>query len=100
MIYSGAQKNAGPSGVTLVVARKSFLDTAKPNLSTILSYKTHRDSNSLYNTPPVFSIFVVGLVLKWIESQGGLTGIGEINRNKAAFSIALSMITRRFTNFL
>jgi len=84
LIYAGAQKNAGPSGVTMVVAKKSFLDTAKTDIGTILAYKTHRDSNSLYNTPPTFAIFVVGQVLKWVEDQGGLVAMEQKNRAKAS----------------
>jgi phosphoserine aminotransferase len=83
-LYMGAQKNAGPSGVTMVVARKSFLEGARTDLPTILSYKTHVDSHSLYNTPPTFGIFVVNEVLKWIESEGGVAGVEAKNRAKAA----------------
>lgn len=84
LIYAGAQKNAGPSGVTIVVAKKSFLDTARTDIGTILAYKTHRDSHSLYNTPPTLGIFVVGKVMQWIEDQGGLAVVEQKNRDKAA----------------
>ncbi len=84
LVYAGAQKNAGPAGVTLVVARKSYLETAQDDVPAILSYKTHAKADSLYNTPPVFAIYVVGLVLKWIEAQGGLTAVEANNRAKAA----------------
>ena len=84
LIYAGAQKNAGPAGVTLVVARKSYLERAQDDIPAILSYKTHAKADSLYNTPPVFAIYVVGLVLKWIEAQGGLTAVEANNRAKAA----------------
>jgi phosphoserine aminotransferase len=84
LLYAGAQKNAGPAGVTLVVARKEFLDQASDDVPVILSYKTHARSDSLYNTPPVFAVYMVGLVLKWIEEQGGLTAIEARNREKAA----------------
>lgn len=83
LLYAGAQKNAGPSGVTMVVAKKSFLESAKADLTGILAYKTHADTNSLYNTPPTFAIYVVGRVIKWVEGQGGLTGIEQKNRQKA-----------------
>ena len=83
LLYAGAQKNAGPAGVTMVVASKEFLDTARTDIPTIYAYKTHRDTHSLYNTPPVFSIYVVGLVLKWIEAQGGLSVVEANNRAKA-----------------
>ena len=83
LFYAGAQKNAGPAGVTLVVARKNYLEQASDDVPVILSYKTHAKNDSLYNTPPVFAIYVVGLVLKWIETQGGLRGVEERNREKA-----------------
>jgi phosphoserine aminotransferase len=83
LLYAGAQKNAGPAGVTMVVAKKSFLDTAREGIGAILAYKAHRESHSLYNTPPTFSIFVVGQVLKWVEAQGGLAGVEQRNRQKA-----------------
>ena len=84
LIYAGGQKNAGPAGVTLVIARKAFLEQANDDIPTILSYKTHAKADSLYNTPPAFGVYVVGLVLKWIEEQGGLTVIEARNREKAA----------------
>ncbi|GIN10432.1 phosphoserine aminotransferase [Shouchella clausii] len=81
LIYAGAQKNLGPSGVTLVLIQDSFLQRAKSGLPAMLSYDTFVKSNSLYNTPPVFSIYMLGLVLDWLEESGGLTEIE--NRNKA-----------------
>jgi phosphoserine aminotransferase len=84
LIYAGAQKNAGPSGVTVVVARKSFLAEAGGNVPTILSYKTYWEKDSLYNTPPCFAIYVVGLVAQWIENQGGLAAVEKVNREKAS----------------
>ncbi len=83
LIYAGAQKNLGPAGVTLIVARRSFLDEASADVPTMLAYKTHLKSDSLYNTPPVFGIYVVGLVLKWIEEQGGVEAVEKVNREKA-----------------
>jgi len=83
LIYAGAQKNAGPAGVTLVIARKAFMDQAADDVPVILSYKTHVKADSLYNTPPAFGVYVVGLVLKWIEDQGGLSVIESRNREKA-----------------
>jgi|SRR5579884_1742945 len=88
LIYAGAQKNAGPAGVTLVIARKAFLDRASDDVPVILSYKKHAKSDSLYNTPPVFAVYVVGLVLQWIEKEGGLTAIEARNREKAALVYA------------
>jgi phosphoserine aminotransferase len=83
LLYAGAQKNAGPAGVTLVVARKDFLAEANDDLPTVLSYKTHHKSDSLYNTPAAVAVYVVGLVLKWIEDQGGLSVVEARNRKKA-----------------
>jgi phosphoserine aminotransferase len=84
LLYAGAQKNAGPAGVTLVVARKDYLETAREDIPAILAYKTHAKADSLYNTPPAFAIYVVGLVLKWIEEQGGLSVVEARNREKAS----------------
>jgi phosphoserine aminotransferase len=83
LVYAGAQKNAGPAGVTLVIARKEFLQQANDDIPTILSYKTHAKADSLYNTPPAFGVYLVGLVLKWIEEQGGLPAMESRNREKA-----------------
>jgi phosphoserine aminotransferase len=84
MIYAGAQKNAGPAGVTLVVMRKSFLETAGEDMPAILGYKTHAKADSLYNTPPAFGVYMVGLVAKWLEAQGGIKAMEKRNREKAA----------------
>lgn len=84
LLYFGAQKNAGPAGVTVVVAKKSYLETATKNVPPMLSYRLQADKESLYNTPPVFPIYVVGLVTKWLESEGGLAAIEKRNREKAA----------------
>ena len=83
LIYAGAQKNLGPAGVTIAVAKQSFIDTAEDALPITLMYKTQAAKNSLYNTPPVFPIYTVGLVLKWIIAQGGLEKIEENNKKKA-----------------
>lgn len=83
MIYAGAQKNLGPSGVTVVIARKGFLAKANTEIPTFLKYSTHAASNSLYNTPPTFGIYMLGEVLKWIEEKGGLTAIAQQNEEKA-----------------
>ncbi|MBS4209973.1 3-phosphoserine/phosphohydroxythreonine transaminase [Bacillus sp. FJAT-50079] len=83
MIYAGAQKNLGPSGVTLVIIRKDLLEKANPNIPTMLNYQTHVKANSLYNTPPTFGIYMLGEVLRWIEQSGGLAAIEENNIEKA-----------------
>jgi phosphoserine aminotransferase len=83
-LYGGAQKNVGPAGVVLAVAKKSFLATANTDLPKIYSYSTFLENRSLFNTPPTFAIYVVGLVLKWIEAEGGLEAIETRNKRKAA----------------
>jgi phosphoserine aminotransferase len=83
LIYAGAQKNIGPSGVTAVVIRKSWVEQAGDHVPTILSYRTHLETDSLFNTPPGFPVFVVGLVLRWILEQGGLDAVEAANRKKA-----------------
>ena len=85
LIYAGAQKNIGPAGVTMVLIRKDLEERILPNLPTMLSYKTHIDKDSMHNTPPTFPIYIVGLVMKWIEQKGGLTAIEKINEEKAAY---------------
>ncbi len=85
VIYAGAQKNIGPAGVTMILIRKDLLDRLQPDLPTMLSYKTHIDKGSMHNTPPTFPIYIVGLVMKWLEKMGGLEAIEKINEEKAAF---------------
>ncbi len=83
LVYAGAQKNLGPAGVTIVVMKKSLLEQANENLPAVLGYKTHAAADSLYNTPPAFGIYVLGLVLKWIENQGGVQAVEKRNQKKA-----------------
>lgn len=83
MIYAGAQKNIGPAGVTLVIMRNDLLEACSEGLTTMLSYKTHAKEKSLYNTPPCFAIYIIKLVMDWIEAKGGLAGIEKINNEKA-----------------
>ncbi|MEI3605685.1 3-phosphoserine/phosphohydroxythreonine transaminase [Pseudogracilibacillus sp. SE30717A] len=85
MIYAGAQKNLGPSGVTVAIIRKDLLEKANKNIPSMLSYQTYVDKNSLYNTPPTFGIYMLGEVLKWIELQGGLSAIAKLNEEKASY---------------
>ena len=82
MVYAGAQKNLGPSGVTLVVMRRDLLEPVR-ELPSMLRYATHAEDGSLYNTPPTFGIFVLGRVVHWIERQGGLEAMARANREKA-----------------
>jgi len=83
MIYAGAQKNLGPSGVTVVAIKEGFLAKAKEDVPTMLSYKVCQANNSLYNTPPCFSIYILDLTLDWIKRMGGLEGLEKINDEKA-----------------
>jgi phosphoserine aminotransferase len=84
LIYAGAQKNLGPAGVTVVIIREDMLERAPQDVPTMLRYATHAEKNSLYNTPPCFSIYVVQLVLKWLEeTMGGLATMEKLNREKA-----------------
>ncbi|WP_339214100.1 3-phosphoserine/phosphohydroxythreonine transaminase [Solibacillus sp. FSL W8-0372] len=85
MIYAGAQKNLGPSGVTVVIIRKDLLESANSNIPTMLKYSTHSKNNSLYNTPPTFGIYMLGEVLKWMEDQGGIEAIEQRNEQKAKY---------------
>jgi phosphoserine aminotransferase len=83
LIYAGAQKNAGPSGTTVVIIRDDMLERVPENLPVMLDYKTLAASGSLHNTPPSFAIYMVGLVFKWAKKQGGLAAIEKTNRVKA-----------------
>ncbi|MGQ0633222.1 MAG: 3-phosphoserine/phosphohydroxythreonine transaminase [Planctomycetaceae bacterium] len=83
LIYAGAQKNLGPAGVTLVIIRDDLVAKGPKELGTMLQYRTYADERSLYNTPPTFAIYVLGLVCQWIKRRGGLESIHERNRAKA-----------------
>jgi phosphoserine aminotransferase len=83
LIFAGAQKNLGPSGVTLVIVRKDLAERADKNLPTVLQYRTHIKEKSLYHTPPTFAIYILGLVTEWIASEGGIAGIQKRNEAKA-----------------
>ncbi len=82
LIYAGAQKNVGPAGVTVVVIRKEWIEKASTAIPTMLRYATHAKDDSLYNTPPVFPIYIVRWVLQWVKDNGGLPAMGERNRAK------------------
>ena len=84
MIYGGAQKNAGPAGVAFVIVKKDALGKVSRYLPTMLDYRTHVDKESMFNTPPVFSIFVMNETLKWLKSIGGVAAMQKINEKKAA----------------
>ena len=83
LIYAGVQKNLGPAGVVVVVAKKSLLEKSPENLPTMLKYETFYKKNSLYNTPPAFSIYMVGKVAAWIKNCGGLEEMAKRNSAKA-----------------
>ncbi len=83
LIYAGAQKNLGPAGVTVVLVREDMLERVNRELPSMLRYDVHVKGNSLYNTPPTFSIYMMNLVLQWMKSQGGLDVIEERNIRKA-----------------
>jgi phosphoserine aminotransferase len=83
VIFAGAQKNLGPSGVTVVIVRKDLAERADKDLPTVLQYRTHIKERSLYHTPPTFAVYIVGLVLEWIESEGGVPAIERRNNAKA-----------------
>jgi phosphoserine aminotransferase len=84
LIYAGAQKNLGPSGLVLVIVRKDLVEGGRKDIPTIFQYRTHAENNSLYNTPPTFSIYVLRNVLDEMKKQGGLAAMEKKNREKAA----------------
>lgn len=84
LIYAGAQKNMGPAGVALVIIRKDMLERSSDSLHTYLNYKVHVEGESLYNTPATYSVYIMGLVYKWLLNLGGLDKMYEINKEKAA----------------
>ncbi len=83
LIYAGAQKNMGPSGVVTVIIRKDLLERSSDSLHTMLNYKIHSDNGSLYNTPSTFGIYIIGLVAKWLKKNGGLDAMYKLNKEKA-----------------
>jgi phosphoserine aminotransferase len=83
MIYAGAQKNLGPSGVTLVIVRDDLVQAGPKDLPPMLQYRTYAENESCYNTPPTFGIYLMGRVFKWLLNNGGLSGIQTRNEAKA-----------------
>lgn len=83
LIYAGAQKNLGPAGVTLVIVKKDIVGKVNRNIPTMLNYQTHIDKGSMFNTPPVFPIYVSMLTMRWIKEKGGLQGMATRNKTKA-----------------
>ncbi len=84
LVFAGAQKNMGPAGATVVIIRDDLLDRTPDSVPTMFRYKTHADKGSMFNTPPCFAIYVIGLVLKWLKKMGGVAAMEKINREKAA----------------
>jgi phosphoserine aminotransferase len=83
LIYSGAQKNMGPAGVTVVIIRDDLLGRSQKSMPTMLNYAVHAENGSMYNTPPAFAVYAMGLVMKWLIGQGGLSAIAQVNERKA-----------------
>jgi phosphoserine aminotransferase len=83
VIYAGAQKNIGPAGLTIVIARKDLIENGGENLPPILRYQTQAAEGSMSNTPPTFAWYLSGLVFKWLKRQGGLQAMGELNKRKS-----------------
>jgi phosphoserine aminotransferase len=84
LVYAGAQKNIGPSGVVVVVVSKELLEKGRKDIPKIFQFRTHAENKSLYNTPPTFGVYMVRNVLAWLKGQGGLAAIEAANRKKAA----------------
>jgi phosphoserine aminotransferase len=84
LIYAGAQKNMGPAGVTVVIIREDLLSRSAKTLPTMLNYAVHAENGSMYNTPPAFAVYTLGLVMKWLIANGGLRAIEQANVRKAA----------------
>jgi phosphoserine aminotransferase len=82
MIYAGAQKNLGPAGTTIVIVRKDMLHKVNRHIPTMLDYSTHIKEHSLFNTPPVYAIYVCLLTMRWIKAKGGLAGMEKHNKKK------------------
>ncbi|MDH5378338.1 MAG: 3-phosphoserine/phosphohydroxythreonine transaminase [Gammaproteobacteria bacterium] len=83
IIYAGAQKNIGPSGLTVAIIREDLIGKADSSIPVIMDYKIHMEADSMYNTPPTYAWYIAGLVFKWLKDKGGLAGMAEINRRKA-----------------
>ena len=84
LIYAGAQKNMGPAGLTVVIIREDLIGKARDITPTMFNYQIHADNGSMYNTPPTYGIYILGLVLDWIKDMGGLEAMADVNKKKAA----------------
>jgi phosphoserine aminotransferase len=83
VIYAGAQKNIGPAGITVVIVRNDLLDRVRPNNPHLMTWKAYAESDSMTNTPPTFAWYVADLVFQWLQAQGGIEAIAEVNQRKA-----------------
>ncbi len=83
LIYAGAQKNIGPSGLTVVIVREDLMGQTVAGTPTMMDYKIHADADSMYNTPPTYGIYIAGLVFKWLKHKGGLATMEQVNIAKA-----------------
>lgn len=83
LIFAGAQKNLGPAGVCLVIIRDDLVGKAPETIPTMMNYQTHVDNGSMFNTPPTYAIYIMGLVFQWLKKNGGIDAIEKINREKA-----------------
>lgn len=97
VIFAGAQKNLGPAGVTVVIVRKDLIKPCDASVPTMLSYKTHFDNQSMYNTPPTYGIYMLNLVFDWIEAKGGVAAIEKINKEKASMLYDYLDESKRFS---
>ncbi|MGM7634606.1 3-phosphoserine/phosphohydroxythreonine transaminase [Bacillus sp. Hm123] len=98
LIYAGAQKNIGPAGLTVVIIREDLIGFAKEGVPTMLDYKTHSESGSLYNTPPTYGIYMAKLVFEWLTELGGLKAMEKINREKAEILYSFLEESEMFTS--
>jgi len=98
LIYAGAQKNIGPAGLTLVIVRDDLIGQAAANTPTMLDYKTHADSGSMYNTPPTYGIYIAGLVFQWLKKSGGIAAMERTNIAKADLLYATIDASNGFYN--
>jgi len=98
LIYAGAQKNLGPAGLTVVIVRDDLLDHARPETPDVFNYRKMADSDSMLNTPPTFGIYLLGLVLEWVQRQGGVAAIAARNRQKAEALYAAIDASRLYHN--
>jgi phosphoserine aminotransferase len=98
MIYAGAQKNIGPSGLTVVIVREDLLGRARPDTPHVFDYKAIADNQSMLNTPPTFAWYMAGLVLKWLKAAGGVAEIGRRNKAKATMLYGCIDASRLYKN--